>query len=267
MRRPPLSPFGNHLRAWRRRRGWSQLDLAIRAETTPRYVSFIETGRSRPGRELVLRLAATLDLPLRDRNILLRSAGWPPAYQEYALSDARLEPFRGAVKSILDRHDPYPAVAVGTLGRVVMSNRASRALFPGMEGQSPEELIDGFLGDGPQRNAVENWAEVAWATVDRMQNEATHGGDPRLDALVERALKHLAGTPRPDRQDPSSPVIAMRLRVGDETLSLFTTVLRFENAQELTMEGLRIELMFPMGPDDDALLRALTSLGDDLHGG
>jgi transcriptional regulator with XRE-family HTH domain len=125
-RMSPASPFGALLRHWRRDRGRSQLDLAIEAETSPRHVSFIETGRSRPGRELVLRLAEALELPLRDRNELLVAAGLAREFPEHPLDDDQLRPYRNAIRALLDRHDPYPASAVDVLGRVLMTNAATR---------------------------------------------------------------------------------------------------------------------------------------------
>jgi transcriptional regulator with XRE-family HTH domain len=125
------SPFGQQLRHWRRRSGVSQLDLAVQAGTSPRHVSFIETGRSRPGRDLVLRLAVALDVPIRDRNTLLTSAGLPPAYPDRELTDDAMRPVKLVLERVLAGHEPYPAWVVGRVcgswHRTVALRRSSQA--------------------------------------------------------------------------------------------------------------------------------------------
>ncbi|MEM8736678.1 MAG: helix-turn-helix domain-containing protein, partial [Planctomycetota bacterium] len=161
--------FGRQLKRWRQKRGLSQLDLATSAATTPRHLSFVESGRSRPGKELVLRLARALDLPVRSQNELLLAAGLPAQFTERELTDQQIEPYRMAVQQIIDSHNPYPACVHDALGRVLTCNDAHRRMVPGCESMSPEELVDMFFAPGPLRNSIENWAEVAWAWVDRQQ--------------------------------------------------------------------------------------------------
>ena len=252
------TPFGQQLRFFRRQRGLSQLELAARAETTPRHVSFVETGRSRPGKELILRLSQCMELSIRDRNALLGAAGFPAAYAERALSDEEMGPLRSAIELLLERHDPYPGCAVDLLGRVKMTNATCRALFPGVEKLSAEEALDGFLGPGPGRDALENWAEVAWAAVDRMQGELARTNHPELAALVRRGLRHLADVPRPEAMSSSGgPLLCVGMRVGDQVIRAFTTVMRFEGAREVTASELRVELIFPMDEAADAFFRGL----------
>lgn len=142
-----LSPFGEQLRFCRRQRGLSQLDLALAAGTTSRYVSFVETGRSRPGRGVVLRLAQAMDLPLRESNALLRAAGLPPAYPESRLDEARMATVRRVVDELLARHEPYPAVLLGADNRVLRQNRSAERHFPGLADLEPEELARAFVLD------------------------------------------------------------------------------------------------------------------------
>lgn len=242
-----VSPFGQCLKMWRKRRAVSQLELAHLAGTTPRYVSFIETGRSRPGRELILRLAESLNVPIRGRNELLVAAGLGPTFEEHDLGEDELRPFRLAVEKIMEGHNPYPACASDGFGETKMVNPAFRALFPFSETMSVEEGIDSFFGPGPTREVIENWSEVAWAYIDARQVEARRSNHPRLIALTERALAHMNGVPRPKQSpSPGSPVISPRLRIGDEVIRTFTTVMRFEHAHEVTMSELRVELIFPM---------------------
>ena len=238
----------------------SQLELAALAETTPRHVSFVETGRSRPGRDLVLRLAESMDLPVRERNELLACAGLPPAFAERDLDEDQMRPFKMAVRAILDRHEPYPACAMDGIGQLRMTNAPFRALWPGGENKTPEEAIDEFFGPGPMREMIDNWAEVAWSYADGRRHEAARTNDPRVIELAERVLKHLEGVPRPaSLPAPGSPVTCPRFRIGDRLIETFTTVMRFEHANEVTISELRVELIFPMDEAGDAFFRGLTS--------
>ncbi|MEM9068467.1 MAG: helix-turn-helix domain-containing protein [Myxococcota bacterium] len=253
----PSSPFGQQLRFWRERRALSQLALASRAETTPRYVSFLETGRARPGREVVLRLASSLDLAIRDQNALLVAAGLPPAFAERALDDALMRPVRAAVEAILKRHDPYPGAALNVLGKILLANRGFHAFSPGSAEQTPEEGLESFLAPGPGRELIENWAEVAWTHCDRLQAEAARNHDPRLRALADRAREHLQDVPRPAPPSGDEPVMSVRFRVGDQVIRTVATVLRFETAYEVTSSELRVELIFPMDDAGDRFFREL----------
>jgi transcriptional regulator with XRE-family HTH domain len=136
-----LSQFGAQLRGHRKRRGVSQLDLAVRAGTTARYVSFIETGRSRPGPGVVLKIADALELGLRERNALFVAAGLPPAHPELAADDVALEPIWRIVEHVLDNHDPYPGFAMGPGFQVRLMNRAAEALFPGIRDMEIADIV------------------------------------------------------------------------------------------------------------------------------
>lgn len=238
------SSFGQILRYWRKRRGFSQLQLANEAQTTPRHISFIETGRSRPGRDLILRLARTLDLLARDTNSLLVNAGFGPAFQQHRLDEEAVRPFAAIIRGLLDSHDPYPGSAFDPFGRIHMSNAAHRRLFPGAAERSPEEAIDHFYGHRAGLD-FENWPEVAWAYADRWRLEASRSGSRELACLAERAEAHLIDVPRPSPTRGDSAVLSPRIRIGGETYSTFSTVLRFDTARELTLSEIRVELVFP----------------------
>lgn len=248
--------FGRQLRAWRARSGLTQLQLAAEAGTTPRHVSFVETGRSRPGRELVLRLARVLDVPVRERNALLQAAGLAPAYPELSLEDDELSPVRQALEKILQAHEPYPAWVMGRGLRFLRSNAAAERLLPGMCELTPEAAVDVWFGDGPQRALVENWAEVAAVGLFRLRQQVERTADPELQALLERAQGHVR---RVELPDPSAirgfPVIGITLRIGERRVRTFTTVLQFDNAVEVTASELRVEMMFPADAASDAFFR------------
>lgn len=261
MRRRPDKPsaFGQQLRHWRRLRRLSQLALAQLADTTPRHLSFIETGRSRPGRDLVLRLASALDVPVRERNALLTAAGLESAFPERSLEHRDQEPVRSAVLALLERHDPYPAVALDARGHIHTSNRAYRRLFPGLETLAPLDAVEVlFASWGPEH--IENWPEVAWALADRYRVTAAASLDPELADLSERAHAFLRDTPRPAASfDPDAPVICARTRLRGEVVETFTTVLRFETAQDVTVSELRVEMIFPAGERSGEILRRWAS--------
>lgn len=239
------SPFGAVLRSLRHRHRVSQLELAARAGSTPRYISFIETGRSRPGRELVERIANALDVSARDRAELLRAAGLAASVSEHRLTDAELDVHRSAIERLLLTHEPFPACAMDPYGRVLALNRPCALLNPGIDALSPEELVDAAVGPGPARTAIVNFAEVAHGYVERLQRRARVSADPRLRALADRARRHVADIPRP-RHDTSGPTLTIQLRVGDgTTLSMLAAIVRFEHASDITLAELWIELLFP----------------------
>jgi transcriptional regulator with XRE-family HTH domain len=242
-RAPPATAFGRQLRLWR---GWarlSQLDLAVRAGLSQRYLSFIETGRSRPGTDVVLRLAAALDIPLRDRNRLLESAGLAAHYPEVALTEGVSAPFRAAVLRLLEAHEPYPAFALNRWWDVVDANAAARRLFPAATDGLPN-AVEAFLAPGGIREMIENYAEVAGMYLRRLQAEVAEASDERSLRLLARAKDLLAdvdlGTDAGD-----GLVICPRLRFGDEVVSTATMVARFGATREVTLEELRVELIFP----------------------
>ena len=140
--------FGRHMKWWRQQRGLSQLDLAVRADLSQRYVSFIETGRSRPRANVVQRVAEALEVPLRDRNILLETAGLAPIYPEVPLSDGAAEPFRSTIRKMLESHEPYPAYVINRWWELIDANAAGRQIFPETT-DGPMNLVDTLLGPGP----------------------------------------------------------------------------------------------------------------------
>lgn len=251
-----LSPFGQKLRHFRARSGMSQLDLAAAAGTTTRHVSFLETGRSRPGQELVLRLATALDVPIRERNALLCAAGLPPAYPDHQLSDQAMRSINLVLDRALHVHEPYPAWVVGRGLTFLRSNRAAESLFPGLCSLSPESIVDLWYGPGPFRELVENWQDVVFAGVAHLRREATHAADPQLLDLARRAESHLKSIrPTNGRSVPDLPVVCPRLKIGGRTVRTISAIMRFDTAIEVTASELRVELMFPADEESAAFFR------------
>lgn len=252
-----VSPFGRLLKQWRQQRGVSQLALATRAELSQRHVSFLETGRARPGEETVHRLADALEVPLRERNSLLEGAGLPPLYPELPLDAEALAPFRAAIARILETHEPYPAFVVNRWWDVVDGNRAARTFLPLDDG--PVSFIELFFAPGPFRELVVNYAEVAWATLRRLRAEAAQTwADERLQRLVATAERHLADVSE-RRPSTAELVICPHLRFGDQIIKTLSVVARFGNTRELTVDELRLELMLPQDAAADAFFRGLAA--------
>jgi transcriptional regulator with XRE-family HTH domain len=237
--------FGRYLKQWRRQRGLSQLDLAMRAELSQRYISFIETGRSRPGSQVVHKVAEALEIPLRERNAMLVAAGLATAYPEMPLSDNGIAPFRHAIQRMLEAQEPYPAYVINRWWDVVDANAAGYRMFRPV-GDDPVNAVDILFGPGPFRDVVENFAAVAWTFLHRLRREIANAGpDERLQQLLERAEASMKGVPAPREDLGSDLVVCPRLKIGDQVITTVSMVARFGHAHEVTLDELRVELVFP----------------------
>jgi transcriptional regulator with XRE-family HTH domain len=245
------------LREWRARRRVSQLELALRAGTTQRHVSFIESGRSIPGRAMVVRLAESLDVPVRERNAMLLAAGYAPAYQETPLNDPRLEPVRTALKRVLDGHMPYPAVIVDRYGNLVLANDGFRALADGV---APELLVPPvsvprvLLHPRGMAPLIINLDEWAWHVIDRLREETVRNPSDRLQALVTELAELAPDRPRQPGPDFLGFAVPLRLRSSDGELRLLTTLTHFGTAVDVTIAELRMEAFLPADEATAAIL-------------
>lgn len=247
------------LRQWRLTRRLSQLGLANRAGSTSRYVSFLETGRSRPTREMVLRLADALDVSLRERNHLLQVAGFAPAYPQAAIEDPELEPFRRAIDRLLAAHEPFPALVLDTYSQVIATNRACALLFgPDLAGTN---MIESYLTGTSVRDRIVNWPEVAWAALVRLKTQLHRAPlDDRLRALVDLTETAVADLPRPNNIGDDSLVVCPWFRVGDTVIRTVLLAARFDTAIEVTLDELRIELVYPLDAAAEQFFRHHTNL-------
>jgi transcriptional regulator with XRE-family HTH domain len=265
------TPFGSLLREWRALRSLSQLALATEAETSTRHLSFLETGRARPSREMVLRLAETLDVPLRERNALLEAAGFASVYRESALEDGELGTVRRVIGLLLETAEPYPAVAVDRAYDVQLMNAATTRLFArfldpdDVAALGRPNLIRITCHPRGLHRFVQNWDEAGALLVGRLQREARHypPGDP-LHRLVEEVLAYPGiatawKTPSLDR--PLPPVIALHLKRGDVEARLFGTITTLGTPQDVTLQELRIESFMPADAATEELARQLAAEG------
>lgn len=235
------TPFGTALRHRRLARGWSQLELSASARTTSRHVSFLETGRSRPSRDIVGRLATALELPLRERNVLFRAAGLAPAYLESTLESEDLSAFRSVIDRMLQSHEPFPAYAVDGHWNIVRANTAAELFLTATEERNAIRLTYA----GPWRDLIDNWDDIAWVGLTRLQAEAARfPNDEVLAALVDLATDAVGYLPRPSAET-SGPVLCPHFRVGTDLVRTVSVVAQFGSPMDVTLDELRIELIYP----------------------
>ena len=250
----PASPFGARLRQWRHHRRLSQLALAAVTSTTARHISFLETGRSRPSRQMVLRLAEALDVNPRDANELLYAAGLPAAYPHAELASPDLAPYRTAITRLLAAHEPYPAMVLDRRYTVLLANQACATLFgPGVTGSN---FVTDALANPATAQTIVNWPEVAWAGLDRLQENAKRTPfDPELQALIGRAETALVGIARPQPGD-AGLIVCPWFRIGGSIVRTIALTARFDHAADVTLDELRAELIYPLDEQADRFFRS-----------
>ncbi len=249
----PMTLFSETLKSWRRARRLSQLDLALEANVSARHISFLETGRARPSREMIARLGEALHLPLAARNQMLTHAGFAARYPGRDWGAEDMAPIRVAIDHTLARHAPYPGLAVDRLWTVLRMNEPARALF-GLIGLVEGASLLELMRSDALPPLVENWPDVAHHVSLRLRTEsAAQGGIPALDRVAD----HLATVPGASER-AVGPVVPTIYRAGPTRLALFSTIAQFGTPEDLTLDDLRIELFFPADPETDKTLRTLT---------
>ena len=256
---------GDHLREWRMRRRMSQLDLACEAEVSSRHLSFVETGRAQPSRGMILRLAERLEVPMRERNVLLVAGGFAPVFPERSLDAPELAAAKAALDVLLEGHKPYPAFAVDRRWNIVASNGALPQLYEGVDPALLAPPVNALRlslhprGLGPR---IVNFGEWHAHVVDRLRRQIDLTADPGLIELLEEVRSYARA--RPGRPRPSPPglpdmIVQFRVRIGDEIASFFTTTMVFGTPVEVTLSELALESFFPADPETTALVKRLSS--------
>ncbi|MGW2339045.1 helix-turn-helix domain-containing protein [Streptomyces sp. NPDC001661] len=241
--------LGEALRGWRIRRRISQLELAARAGTTQRHVSFIESGRSVPGRAMVVRLAEAMKVPLRERNVLLLAAGYAPAYPETGFTDAHLGAVRKALERVMEAHHPYPAVIIDRGADLVTANGAFHALIGGVDAallEAPMNVARVLLHPRGLAPRIENLDEWAWHVVDALRDEAARNPHRRTDRLLTELEALLPVRPRRTGPDHLGFAVPLRLRSRAGELRLLSTLTHFGTAVDVTLAELRLEAFLPL---------------------
>ena len=267
VRTTSISSLGRLLRHWRDARGLSQLGLALRARVSARHLSFVETGRAQAGRDIVLRLASALDLPLRDRNAALTAAGYAPVYPHGTLHAPEMEPVVRALDFMLRQQEPYPAMVVDRPCNILKMNEAAGRflrLFVDPLPPGPLNIVRLLLEPGPLRDAITNWDEVAERVVVRLRRDQSTGPScPELGHMLDELAERVPELPVAGRafapEASAPPVVPTEFRLGDRTLRLFTTLTWFGSPQDVTLQELRIECSFPADPSTDAYLREVAA--------
>jgi transcriptional regulator with XRE-family HTH domain len=261
---------GSLLREWRRRRRLSQLDLALEAGISARHLSFVETGRSKPSAEMLLRLAEQLDVPLRARNQLLLAGGYAPAFPEHELDAPEMAPVHDAIQRVLDGHDPYPALVVDRRWNVVAANHSLSLLTAGAAPEllrPPTNAMRLALHPDGLAPRIVNLAQWRAHLLERLARQVAVTGDRELRELTEQVAAYPApatGAANPPGDvDPPAPAhdlagqlaVPLRIRHGDEELAFISIVATFGTAVDITVAELSIESFFPADAATAAAVR------------
>jgi transcriptional regulator with XRE-family HTH domain len=247
------STFPSRLCWWRKRRGLSQLQLAMAGACSQRHISFLELGRTKPSREMVLRLSTALDVPLRQSNELLLAAGYAPVWAETDLSAQALTPIREALDYMLAQQEPFPAVVVDRRWNLLQANKGAVAMVEFLVGAvkpgTAINLADALVAPNVLRPHLSNWPEVVPYFVRSVEADAAADGTSETAALWERLLSYRdvrATMSQAPTYGPNAPVLPMHFEKGRTKLRLFTTIATLGTPQDITLQELRIESFFPM---------------------
>jgi transcriptional regulator with XRE-family HTH domain len=251
---------GGMIREWRQRRHMSQLDLALEAEISQRHLSFVESGRAKPSREMALHIAERLGMPLRQRNRLLLAAGYAPSFGERKLDDPALKPALDAVELVLRAHEPNPAIAVDRYWNLVLANRAIEPFLAAVSDngllQPPINVLRLSLHPQGLAPRIANLAEWRAHLLERLAQLNDLHADPALAAL-EKELRGYPGgvTTRPVANDAGAAIaVPLKLKVGETVLSFISTITVFGTPLDVTLSELAVESFFPA---DEATAKAL----------
>jgi transcriptional regulator with XRE-family HTH domain len=256
-------PLGGMIREWRVRRRMSQLDLALDAEISTKHLSFLETGRSRPSREMLLHLADRLAIPLRDRNVLLSAAGFSPSYQERSIDDPDFRAVRQSIDAILAMHDPNPALAVDRHWIMASANKSVANLIAGADPillRPPVNVLRLSLHPAGLANRVINLMEWRHHVIARLRQQIEVSGDSVLSDLVEEIRDYPlppTGDHRALPRDHERVAVPFRLATVHGNLAFFTTTTMFGTPVDITLSELAIEAFFPADAATATIMRQL----------
>jgi len=265
---PYFSDFAQALRYWRGKRGHSQLRLSADSRISQRHISFLESGRAQPSKALIIKLGTVLDIPLRQRNVMLLAAGFAPAYQERKLGDPELQAVKQALDFMLAQQAPYPPLVVDRLWNLQMANDPATRLINWLLGLPEAQLLplDGvnvlklILGASGLRPFILNWQEVSADLLQWIQREAMSDGPGSESTALLEELVALTGpnamAPAPDLDSRKLPFLTMMIRKGDVALNLFTSITTMGTPHDVTLHELRIEHFFPADAATEAWLKS-----------
>jgi transcriptional regulator with XRE-family HTH domain len=251
-------PVGELLRQWRERRRLSQLDFSIQAEISTRHLSFVETGRSAPSRDMVLRLSEHLDVPLRERNHLLLAAGYAPVYGETPLDAPRMTSVRSAVRQLLTGHEPYPALVVDRQWNLVDANSSAMLLTEGCAQEllvAPANVLRLSLHPDGMAPRILNLPEWRAHLLQQLRRQVDLTADPGLTELYDELAGYPGGTSEAAADPAAEVVTSLRIRHSSGELAFFSTIATFGTPLDITVAELAIESFFPANPFTASILR------------
>jgi transcriptional regulator with XRE-family HTH domain len=253
---PRVGPL---LRSWRERRKLSQLELSLRSEISSRHLSFVETGRSRPSRDMVLHLAEQLEVPLRERNSLLLAAGYAPVYGERPLDADDMTPIRNAVDRFLRAHEPYPALVADGHWNLVAVNDAMQVITDGVAPELLEPPANGLricLHPDGMAPRIANFGDWSTHILHRLRSRAQSTGDAELERLYDELAAYPGVEPHGRHGDGEGAgiLVPLQLRHGDVELDFVSTVATFVTAEDITLAELAIEAFYPANASTAAAL-------------
>jgi transcriptional regulator with XRE-family HTH domain len=266
------SGVGPLLRRWREARHLSQLDLALDAEVSARHISFLETGRAEPSREMLLMLSNVLDIPLRERNFLLLAAGYAPVYGETSLDDPRMTQVRAAVEVILKANEPRSALAHDRHWNIVMANEAFIRFLTMNLGKAPVGLSPLTVSKAPRlnllrltfdpagvRKVILNWEQIAKSLLNEAYRRLAWARDDTLRDLITEILAY-PGVParwrEPDLEAPHELILPMELKVDGKIARMFSTVTTVATPHDVTLQELHVEVFYPADAETETVLKA-----------
>ena len=243
--------LGELLRYWRRERGKSQLDLSHETGISQRHLSFVESGRSAPSRDFLSMVSDVLNIPLRERNVLLLASGYAPLYSEQSMDAEQMTIVNRAIDRMLEQHEPHPALVLNRHWNVIRTNRAAQRFFGSfidLEARpKPRNLLDLMFDPAGMRPFVEEWEKVAAGLLQRVRREAVgQVVDEPLARLLEQLRKYPGVVALKAPLAPQSPVLSITFRRGDERFSYFSLITTVGTPQCITAQELRVECMFPV---------------------
>ncbi len=272
-----LSAFGQLLRHWRQIRSVSQLELSAQAETSQRYISFLESGRARPSRDMIVRLSETLDIPLRERNRLFIAAGFAPVYPEGRLDGPELSAVREGLELLLTYSEPHATIVVDRYWNLIMGNRATLSLFnefinletvwSEMSQDGDKNILRMLFHPKGLRPFISNWETVAYQTLNRARREHMNmGGDANAEMILEEIIQY-EGFPKgwitPDWCDaPPQPVASFELEKQGLKLVFHSLIATFGTPQDVTLQELRVETFLPSNRETADYMKWLSNRGN-----
>lgn len=270
---PSLPNYSKIIKAWRAVRKYSQLTLACDAGISQRHLSFLESGRAKPSREMIINLSEVLDIPLRDRNLILSAAGFAPVYKERTLNDTEMQPVFEALQRSIAHHEPYPAIVIDRNWNLLMANNATHDLIKLLG--NPKDVWSTVDPSGKQniyrltfhpkglRPLISNWSVLAPQMLARLQKEVNE--DPNNQVLIKLLADIIAMT-KEDKSDsksliniPLMPILPMEITLNGLKLSLFSMISTFGTAIDVTTSELKIESFFPADAQTEAVFKSFKS--------